>query len=180
MKKNKDEYLMLRDEILHSDVVVNNTINFFYIFMASFLAFAITQNDTVFILLSYVIIIPAYLIVHNKMEAMAKIGAYLHVFQEGEKFNWETRNMEYIRKHPGHIAAPNLPFIFVNFSIFILLLLRTQWKSPFFLYEITKVIIGCCLFLGMSLFLLKNKLFKTRDRVTLWEEIKESSEKPDD
>lgn len=29
MKKSKEEYLMLRDEILHLDMVINNTINFF-------------------------------------------------------------------------------------------------------------------------------------------------------
>ena len=48
------EYLMLRDELLHLDTVVNNTINFFYVFIASFIAFALTQEDTIFILLSYI------------------------------------------------------------------------------------------------------------------------------
>lgn len=28
MKESKDEYLMLRDEILHLDTIANNTINF--------------------------------------------------------------------------------------------------------------------------------------------------------
>ena len=48
----KEEYLMLREEILHLDSVVNNTINFFYVFMATYVAFSLTQEDTIFILLS--------------------------------------------------------------------------------------------------------------------------------
>lgn len=75
----KDEYLMLREEILH---FINNTINFFYVFIASYIAFTLMQEDTIFILLSFIGIIPPYLIVLNKMNALCKIGAYLHVFHE--------------------------------------------------------------------------------------------------
>ena len=55
----KEEYLMLREEILHLDSVVNNTINFFYVFMATYVAFSLTQEDTIFILLSF-IVTPVY------------------------------------------------------------------------------------------------------------------------
>ena len=93
------EYLMLRDELLHLDTVVNNTINFFYVFIASFIAFALTQEDTIFILLSYIVIIPAYLIVISKMQGICKIGAYLSLFHEGRSLTGKqeilslTRNM---------------------------------------------------------------------------------------
>ena len=91
--KAKDEYLMLREEILHLDSITNNTINFFYAFIAAYIAFALTQEDTIFILLSFIGIIPPYLIVLNKMNALCKIGAYLYVFHEGGSFKWERRNM---------------------------------------------------------------------------------------
>ena len=51
MFEPKDEYLMLRDEILHLDTIVSNTITFFYAFIASFLAFALTQTDNVLFIL---------------------------------------------------------------------------------------------------------------------------------
>lgn len=79
----KDVYLMLREEILHLDSILNNTINFFYVFIASYSAFSLFQEDTTFLLLSYIVIIPAYQIVLNKMQAMCKIGAYLKIYHEG-------------------------------------------------------------------------------------------------
>ncbi|MCH5271591.1 MAG: hypothetical protein J1E83_12715 [Lachnospiraceae bacterium] len=174
VKKNKEEYLMLREEILHMDSVINNTINFFYAFMASFLGFALTQSDNIFILVSYVIIIPAYLIVLNKLEGMGRIGAYLHVFQEGEKFNWETRNMEFMKRCSSRISAPNLPFLFVNFSVVVLLFLRTSWSS-LSLYDILKLIFGVILFGSVSFLLVKNKFICTRDKISIWKEIKVSN-----
>ena len=46
----KDEYLMLREEIIHLDTIISNVVNLFYAFIASFIAFALLQSDTIFIL----------------------------------------------------------------------------------------------------------------------------------
>lgn len=92
---NEKEYLMLREEILHLDEVIVHTINFFYAFLASFLAFALTQKDTIYIVLSYIVILPAYLIVLSKLHGMSKIGGYLYVYHEkhgNTNFKWETYN----------------------------------------------------------------------------------------
>lgn len=88
------EYLMLREEILHLDSLINNTISFFYTFMATYLAYALSQDDTILFVLSYMVIVPAYMIVLSKMQGICKIGAYLKVVHEGNEFNWETKNMK--------------------------------------------------------------------------------------
>lgn len=150
MKRSKDEYLMLREEMLHLESIINNTINFFYVFIASFLAFALTKNDTIFLLVSYIITIPAYLIVLSKMEGMCRIGAYLCVFHEGKEFNWETRNMKYKenrgRKTFTYLISSNFPFVFVNVAVFVLYLYRTPWDYFYNIYEICKFFLAVIMF----------------------------------
>ena len=45
-QESKDEYLMLREEILHLDSIANNTINFFYAYISAYISFALTQYET--------------------------------------------------------------------------------------------------------------------------------------
>lgn len=168
------EYLMLRDELLHLDTVVNNTINFFYVFIASFIAFALTQEDTIFILLSYIVIIPAYLIVISKMQGICKIGAYLSLFHEGEKFNWETRNIKFNQKHVtifSHIVSSNFPFIFVSAAAVILFMYRTQWDKFPQVYEECKLCSAIVLFLVVLVLAYKNRNINTKDYIKKWEDI---------
>lgn len=177
MAKSKDEYLMLREEVLHLDAIISNTINFFYVFIASFLAFALTRKDTIFLLLSYIVTMPAYLIVLSKMEGMCRIGAYLKVFHEGEDFNWETRSIKYKekrgRKTFTYLVSSNFPFAFVNTAVFILYLQRTQWNEPFNRFEIFKLIIAVGAFIILSILIFKNGKIATSDFVNKWEDIEE-------
>lgn len=172
MGKSKDEYLMLREEILHLDTVVNNTINFFYAFMATYLAFALTRYDTVFILLSYIIMIPAYLIILSKMKGMSKIGAYLKVFYEGQEFNWETRNLKYIEDNNQIMIPSNFPFVFVNIAVFALILYHTKWTTPMACYESVKIILAIVMFVSLMILTLKNRNINTRSCLEKWEKIK--------
>lgn len=170
----KEEYLMLRDEILHLDNVVNNTINFFYVFMATYSAFSLTQDDTIFILLSYIVIIPAYLIVLNKMQGVCKIGAYLKVFHEGNCFNWETRHMKYKDKNESsrfRIISWHFPFILVTIAVSILFLFKTSW-SDVTLYD--KFKIGMFLLATGSVFynVIKYRNISPKDYFDKWLEIK--------
>ena len=48
---NEKEYLMLRDEILHLDEVIVQTIAFFYSFIAGYMVFALSHRDTIYIIL---------------------------------------------------------------------------------------------------------------------------------
>ena len=170
----KEEYLMLREEILHLDSLVNNTINFFYVFIATYNAFALLQDDTIFILLSYIVIIPAYLIVLNKMQAMCKIGAYLKVFHEGEQFLWETRLMEYKKKYENsrfRVVSWHFPFILVSLAISVLFLYKFEWSASFSYYEISKIAIcfsgNCFVFFQVS----KYKNITSKDYIKKWEDV---------
>lgn len=61
MENSKEEYLMLRDEILKLFEIENNIINIFYTVSAAIMSFSILQEDNVSILIVYMIIIPSYL-----------------------------------------------------------------------------------------------------------------------
>ena len=89
MSTPKEEYLMLREEILQLNTIINSTINFFYVFVSAVLLFAINQTDSLYVLLTYLIIFPAYAIALSKAIGTYRIGGYLYVFCEGSDFNWE-------------------------------------------------------------------------------------------
>lgn len=172
----KDEYLMLREEILHLDSIVNNTINFFYVFIASYIAFALLQKDTIFILLSYIVIIPAYQIVLNKMQAICKIGSYLKIFHEGEDFNWETRHMQYKERYESshfRIISWHFPFMLVSIAISVLFFGKMNWENIFSIWEIFKIIIciNCILFILNNVYRYKN--ISPKDYIEKWEEIRD-------
>lgn len=170
----KEEYLMLRDEILHLDSIVNNTINFFYIFIATYSAYALKQDDTIFILLSYIVIIPAYLIVLNKMQGMSKIGAYLKIFHEGDAFNWETRHMQYKEKNENsmfRVVSWHFPFIFVSLAISILFCWKTKWECILSLTEILKIGV-CFIMLGIVLYnVVKYRNISPQKYIDKWLEV---------
>ncbi len=170
----KEEYLMLREEILHLDSVVNNTINFFYVFMATYVAFSLTQEDTIFILLSFIVIIPAYLIVLNKMQGICKIGAYLKVFHEGNGFNWETRHMEYKEKNEMNhfrIISWHFPFILVSLAVSVLFILKTNWSNTLSFYEICKIGAHIIMFICVFYNVIKYRNISPRDYIDKWTEI---------
>ena len=175
--ENTNEYLMLRDEILHLDTIVNNTINFFYVFISAYLAFALGQQDNLLLLLSYMVIIPAYLIVMSKMHGMARIGAYLKVFREGpETFMWETRNMERRKQKTkktifNFIIAANFPFIFVSFTVTVLYVARTNLSCMDF-YEKFKLMICFFAFLLVIVITLRNRELSVDDYIETWEKVK--------
>lgn len=170
----KDEYLMLREEILHLDSIVNNTINFFYVFIASYSAFSLLQKDTIFLLLSYIVIIPAYQIVLNKMQAMCKIGAYLKIYHEGDDFNWETRHMQYKEIHENsrfRIISWHFPFILVSLAISVLFITKTEWECICSFWEISKIMLCAVgvLFIFYKVYKFIN--ISPKDYIGKWKEI---------
>lgn len=168
----KEEYLMLRDEILHIDTMINNTINFFYVFMASYLAFVFSKKETLLLLVSYIVIMPAYFMVLSKMEGMCRIGAYLQVFYEGKTFNWETHNYQFrnyrIVKVFNHMISTNFPFLLGSLSVLIIhihqyLMLEIQTCN-----EKIKLHISFVLFIVMCLLIFKYRKLSTDDYITKW------------
>lgn len=175
--ESKDEYLMLREEILHLDNITNNTINFFYAFIAAYIAFALTQKDTVFILLSFIGIIPPYLIVLNKINALCKIGAYLYVFHEGKDFKWERRHMRYKDKYESsafRVISWHFPFIFVSVAVSGLLIFKTNWLS-ITVIDIIKIMICIMLLLIVLIKAYKNRNISPKVYVEKWEEFMDNN-----
>lgn len=179
MENSKEEYLMLRDEILKLFEIENNIINIFYTVSAAIMSFSILQEDNVSILIVYMIIIPSYLMLISKEEAIYKIGTYLYEFYEcnNNDIQWEHYNREFcIRKNKTVVndISLNFPFIFVNVLVFILFLLKTKWNCITEPYILIKIIISILLFLSTTILIIlkgKVKILKYND---IWNNIKNS------
>lgn len=170
----KDEYLMLREEIIHLDTIISNVVNLFYAFIASFIAFALLQSDTIFILLSYIVIIPAYMIVLNKMKAMYRIAAYLKIFHEGDEFNWETRYMQYKDKNESsrfRVVSWHYPFMVVSIAVTALLIYKMEWDKNLSFYEISKLFVGLLCMIFISINMIKYKNLGVKDYINKWDGI---------
>lgn len=176
MCQSKDEYLMLREEIIHLDALTNNILNFFYIFMATYISVVLDKNDTIYILMTHIVIIPAYLIVIGKRMATCKISAYMLVFLEGEDFNWETRKLRSkSRSVPiifHFIHSTHFPFIFVNIAVFILWFSGSNWGIPLTSYEMGKLIIEIVCLLVFLILLIENRKISINDYIDKWEKVK--------
>lgn len=178
MCKSKDEYLMLREEILQLETSENSIMGFFYAFIASIIAFSLGKKDTMYILISYIAILPVYRLVLSKEINIYRIGSYLHVFHEGKEFNWERRSSILCDKLPEFfkrkIPTFNYPFIFISTFILIIFLLRTDWEQISSLgYEFTKVLISFGLYIWLIYLILKNRKLGKMCFIPSWEEIQE-------
>lgn len=180
----KDEYLMLRDEILHLSTLENNTLNFFYIFVSSIMAFSFTQEDTIFIGLSYLVIIPAHAIIVTQYQGIYKIGAYLFVFHEGKDFNWERRSWKFYEQLSGesenwrsNLQSFNFPFIFASIFVTAVFMFRFNWEYFFVntrdgLYETAKMILMICLFAITIWRVIKYRHLDNGNYLDSWEKVK--------
>lgn len=173
---NSKEYLMLREEILHLDTIVNNTINFFYVFVSATLLFAVEKEDSWFILISYVVIIPAYLMVLSKKIGLYKIAAYQYVFHEGKAFKWETRQKR-IYEMPTFLSIRrvqsfNFPFIFVSTFVTIIFCIKTNWNNINLTIEFLKVVMAMVLYIIQIGLVIKNRKVSIENFITIWEDVK--------
>lgn len=172
------EYLMLREEIMLLGNIVNNTIKFFYVFVSAVLLFGITQEDSLYILISYIVIIPAYMLVASKINGERKIGAYLYVFHEGQDFNWETRNKKLYEKSKkqlsNKISSFNYPFFFVSTFVTIIFLSKTNWGNVGMTFEFLKITIAIGLYVTQLVLIKKNQKVTIDKYIPYWEEIKQN------
>ena len=170
------EYIMLREEIIHLDSIINNTIGFFYAFIVTYLVVIMeNMNKKIFYLnLSYLIIWATYAIVLSKMQGLCKIGAYLKVYHEGRIFNWETRNLQFEKKNRGlvfsFIIFGNFPFLFIStVVIFISVYVCMTMEEKVIIKEL---IISIILYLFTLCLILLNRNIRTKDYIQDWEDVK--------
>lgn len=174
MSQSKDEYLMLREEILHLSTLEDNVINLLYIFVATVMAFSFTQKDTIFILLSYIIIIPTYRLVLSKEIGIYRIGSYLFVYHEGGDFNWEGRNLKFydeLYKDSGRkLQVFNTPFLYISTFVMLILFLKTDWENICTIYELGKILIA--IYFLIIKWIIENRYMDIRRYISYWERIK--------
>ena len=166
MNKSKDEYLMLREEILHLDNIIHSQISVLYVAVASILAFAVNQSNSLLYLIAYVVILPIYLIVVNKSDGMYKISGYLASCLEGEEFNWENNlirfNNKYRKVRHYTKQAYDFPFIFSSIMTTILFFLTVDYNEIKSLYIIGQIMIACILFIFVILIFFSRYKIKNR------------------
>lgn len=174
------EYMMLREEIIHLDSIINNTIGFFYAFMSAYLVVILesTKNKPFYLNLSYLIVWATYAIVLSKMQGLCKIGAYLKVYHEGKGkiFNWETRNLQFEKKNRSLIfrliISGNFPFVFMSTVIALIsvyLTISEYADVKYFFVTLILYSLTLCL-------IIFNRNIRTKDYICDWDEVKSFDE----
>lgn len=100
MENNKmKEYEMLRDEISQKIELQNTLLTFTITTSVAASAYALSQDNIIFYLIPFCIIIPMSIRIAYYTSAMAKLSAYMEVFLEDKDgIIWETRNRQLINK----------------------------------------------------------------------------------
>ncbi len=177
MRNSKEEYLMLRDEILKMYEMESNIINIFYTATSAIMSFSILQEDNVSILIAYMVIIPSYLMLMSKEETIHKVATYLYEFYEcdNDDIFWEHYNREFGKRKNKNILndiSLNFPFVFVNILVFVLFLLKTKWNCMLDPYILAKVIISVLLFLATTVLIVLKSRVKILKYSQIWKDIK--------
>ena len=140
--------------------------------------YAIGQEDALFVLVPWVVIIPAYRIVLGKRKNIFRIAAYLNVFHEGKSFNWERRQRRlYETSSYGKskkMNSFNYPFIFVSTLVMIIFAMKVNWIEVGMNIELLKIILGVVLYAMQIGAVIKNRKIDADKYITQWEKIKES------
>lgn len=176
MNKEREEYVSLREEINQLCTGMDNIIGILYAFLAAYLAYVFDKEDTIYILFSYIIILPAYLLIVSKRIASCKISAYISVFHESGKNKWETRLIEYKTdkklKIFNYIDAYHFPLIIADLVTFTLFIIKTNWTSPLDAYEIGKLGVETFLFISIIIIAVKSRKITVKDYLQSWTNIK--------
>lgn len=179
-----EEYLMLRDEILHCMQIVDNSRNILYVTVSAILAFAFTQAEPLIFILPFIVIIPIYLVTLDYMSSLYKIGTYLVVFCDNESFKWEKRLVDLddskIKNATRFRWAFHIPYLFTSLACIALfsysMFINNQCISSF--TSILRIIVAVLLlFVVSTIFLKYRDMAKIReDFKNKWENLKISEE----
>lgn len=184
MDKEIQEYLSLRKEVNDLCSSSDNIISMLYAFLTAYLAFVFNKEDTVYLLFTYVVLLPVYLLIISKRIATCKISAYISVFHEKEGNMWENRLMEYnTPKKPFiflFIEATHFPFIFINFFILVFYIIRLKSCELQTMYGRIKLVLLCLFFIAMYALAVRYRKISVSDYVNEWKKIQiKESEKED-
>lgn len=151
---NKEEYLMLREEINKIYDMIEKTRNLLYVTMAAIFTFSATQKNPYLFLLPYAIIIPCYIITIDNQIGMWRIGTYLAVFLEGEDFNWERRLYKFnIRTGNMFVRSYDMPYILTSIASAFLFLINCNYSDIGLNTDTFSIILGIMLLVGFLLYI---------------------------
>lgn len=178
MNKETEEYSSLRQEINSLCSTSDTIIYILYVFLAPYLCFALAKEDTIYILLTHVVILPLYLLAIDRRIATCKISAYISVFLEEEGNKWETRQRKFKTKKQLNIfkyfSAKHFSFMFSNFLVLMIYIYKTKWVLPMPYYELVKFVFEILFFSIINIIFVKYRKIVVEDYITSWKEIKEN------
>lgn len=189
--KNKEEYLMLREEMTWRQKVIDTLGTFTYTIFVSILGIALSTNNIELFLLPFVVILPISLKVAYHKYAITKISVYLKIFLEDvndeNSFKWENYNSMYYQKNPRGMKEKT--FFYGSSLEYILMCILTSiffWIKYFMQDEICFTVFQMGIFLFIQLIVIILVVYVTVGYTVLekkkpsiipnWEKIKEEFE----
>lgn len=132
----KEEYAMLREEIMENMKSQNNLSTFVSTTICTFIGvvIALDQPSPFLYLIPFLILIPASFKESNYQRRVAYLASYLIVYLEGEdSFLWETRYHHFARRgNPSLSSKFRAALETLEFTLFgILCYVLFLWRYPF-------------------------------------------------
>lgn len=151
-----NEYLSLREEILHGYTIVDSSRNILYLAVAYILTFTTDKSIPMLYLLPFAVIIPIYLIAINYTYDMYRISTYMIVFGENpnSSYKWESRqlvlNKQKDHSIPRQAKMFHVPYISLGTACIVLFVLTLDYQA-FSLSSAFWLIIGITLYIILIL-----------------------------
>ena len=179
----KEEYLMLREEILGCMKSQSSLSTFVSTTLCTYLAaiLALDNPNPLFYLVPFLILVPASLKEAKYQLQVSYLASYMIVFLEGpDSFLWETRYHTFSkisRRHNTHIRTLFETFEFTLFSILCYVLFLWNYKMPipftnladFFFFFIPIILI---LVIAFNMFNYRNFRKNIERDITKWIRLK--------
>lgn len=129
----KDEYVILRDEILLAMETVKNYRIMVYTIVIAILAFAFDKENPWLFLLPFIAIIPLYFLAMHQIDSTMRIGAYIYVFLEPEiDIKWETNLYQYDILHKNQESTKKSsidPYVIMSICCLVLSFINLDFSN---------------------------------------------------
>lgn len=111
-----DEYGQLRNEIIEDYRTITQYNSVLYTVVAAILVFGLKENSYYLCLVSYVAILPLYLLCEAKRKDICRLASYMAVFGEGNDYKWELRHQKFEKNFKSKRNWQSIfPYYFAGF-----------------------------------------------------------------
>lgn len=129
----KDEYAILKEEILAELSTIQNCKNLVYTLVIALLAFSFEKNNSWMFLLPFAAIIPLYNLIIQKIDSTLRTGTYMLVFLEPYlDIKWETNLYKYDKKYKNDFSTKKInidSFVILSAICVILSIINLNFKQ---------------------------------------------------